>query len=170
MFGSFNLDQVGLDRIAGGTQTFVVDQQGYLQGFMAVFLLDAALNYQITTPSQPILTGPVVVDASTAAAVAEAVEAFKRERVPTMTDPVRWGILGAARIAEGAILPGLCNSPAAVPLAIAARDKDRAAAMAGRCGVALLVPVARGAGRRARRLARAGAGAVHHRGGRGRRR
>lgn len=78
IFGSFNLDQVGLDRIAGGTQTFVVDQQGYLQGFMAVFLLDAALNYQITTPTQPILTGPVVVDAENAAAVAEAVKAGVR--------------------------------------------------------------------------------------------
>jgi simple sugar transport system substrate-binding protein len=78
MFGSFNLDQIGLDRIKGGTQTFVVDQQGYLQGFMAVFLLDAALNYEITTPTSPILTGPVVVDAETADAVAEAVKAGVR--------------------------------------------------------------------------------------------
>jgi predicted dehydrogenase len=53
-----------------------------------------------------------------------------------MADPVRWGILGAARIAEGAILPGLGNSPAAEAHAIAARDKDRAIAMAERCGVA----------------------------------
>jgi simple sugar transport system substrate-binding protein len=78
MFGSFNLDQVGLDRIHNGTQTFVVDQQGYLQGFMAVFLLDAALNYAITTPTNPILTGPVVVDASNADAVSKAVEAGVR--------------------------------------------------------------------------------------------
>ena len=77
-FGSFNLDQVGLDRIHGGTQTFVVDQQGYLQGFMAVFLLDAALNYAITTPTNPILTGPVVVDASNADAVSKAVKAGVR--------------------------------------------------------------------------------------------
>jgi predicted dehydrogenase len=53
-----------------------------------------------------------------------------------MADPVRWGILGAARIAEGAILPGLHNSPACAPHAIAARDEDRARAMAERGGVA----------------------------------
>jgi simple sugar transport system substrate-binding protein len=78
MFGSFNLDQVGLDRVHNGTQTFVVDQQGYLQGFMAVFLLDAALNYAITTPTNPILTGPVVVDGSNADQVSKAVKAGVR--------------------------------------------------------------------------------------------
>ena len=50
-------------------------------------------------------------------------------------DPVRWGILGAGRIAEGAVLPALGKSPAARAHAIAARDRDRAVAMAGRCSV-----------------------------------
>lgn len=49
---------------------------------------------------------------------------------------VKWGILGAGRIAEGAIIPGLRNSTACEAHAIAARDKDRAAAMAERCGIA----------------------------------
>jgi predicted dehydrogenase len=49
---------------------------------------------------------------------------------------VRWGILGAGRIAEGAIIPGLHSSAACEVHAIAARDKDRAVAMAERCGIA----------------------------------
>lgn len=50
--------------------------------------------------------------------------------------PVRWGILGAARIAEGAIIPGLVRSPWCAPLAIGARSRERARAMADRHGVA----------------------------------
>lgn len=49
--------------------------------------------------------------------------------------PVRWGILGAARIADGAILPGISKSPACTALAIGARDLDRAQAMATRHGI-----------------------------------
>ena len=44
--------------------------------------------------------------------------------------PVRWGILGAARIAEGAVLPGMMRSRYCAPVAIAARDANRASAMA----------------------------------------
>lgn len=46
--------------------------------------------------------------------------------------PVRWGILGAARIADGAIIPGLRRSPYCQAVAIGARDKQRAQAMADR--------------------------------------
>lgn len=53
-----------------------------------------------------------------------------------MSDPVKWGILGAARIADGAILPGLVKSPRCIPHAIGARDLARAQAMAARHGVA----------------------------------
>ena len=49
--------------------------------------------------------------------------------------PVRWGILGAARIADGAILPGIGKSPWARAHAIAARDPGRAQAMADRHGI-----------------------------------
>lgn len=48
--------------------------------------------------------------------------------------PVKWGILGAARIAEGAILPAMTKSPACAVRAIAARDAERARAMADRHG------------------------------------
>jgi simple sugar transport system substrate-binding protein len=62
--GTFNTDQASLDRIKQGKQMFAVDQQGYLQGFLAVFLLDSYVDYGLTSPSEPILTGPVIVDAS----------------------------------------------------------------------------------------------------------
>jgi len=51
-------------------------------------------------------------------------------------DPVRWGILGASRIADGAILPGLTKSSAGNAVAIAARDLKRARELADRHGVA----------------------------------
>lgn len=49
--------------------------------------------------------------------------------------PVRWGILGAARIADGAVIPGLVRSAWCEPLAIGARSKERARAMADRHGI-----------------------------------
>lgn len=51
-------------------------------------------------------------------------------------EPVRWGILGAARIAEGAVLPGMVKSPVCAPVALAARDETRARAMADTFGIA----------------------------------
>jgi len=50
-------------------------------------------------------------------------------------NPVRWGILGAARIADGAILPGIAQSPNSKAVAIAARDLPRAQAMADKHGI-----------------------------------
>lgn len=73
--GTFNLDSGSLQRIQDGEQLFVIDQQGYLQGFLAVFLLDSYLNYAIDTPSKPILTGPAIVDASNIAATLQGVAA-----------------------------------------------------------------------------------------------
>jgi predicted dehydrogenase len=50
-------------------------------------------------------------------------------------EPVRWGVLGAARIAEGAVLPGMTRSRTCAPLAVAARDATRADAMAEKFGL-----------------------------------
>ncbi|MBE7210355.1 MAG: Gfo/Idh/MocA family oxidoreductase [Gluconacetobacter diazotrophicus] len=50
-------------------------------------------------------------------------------------DAVRWGILGAARIADGAVIPALRRSVAGTPVAIAARDPERARVMAARHGI-----------------------------------
>lgn len=49
--------------------------------------------------------------------------------------PVRWGILGAARIADGAILPGMTRSDHCEPVAIGARSLERAQAMAAKHGI-----------------------------------
>jgi predicted dehydrogenase len=49
---------------------------------------------------------------------------------------VRWGVLGAASIADKALLPALRASRNGELLAIASRDRERAAALAARHGVA----------------------------------
>lgn len=51
-------------------------------------------------------------------------------------NPVKWGVLGAARIADGAVVPGMTKSAYSVPHAIAARDLDRAQSFAARHGIA----------------------------------
>ena len=76
--GTFNTDQASLDRIKAGTQMFAVDQQGYLQGFLAVFLLDSYVEYAMESPTMPILTGPAIVDASNVEATLKGVAAGVR--------------------------------------------------------------------------------------------
>jgi predicted dehydrogenase len=53
-----------------------------------------------------------------------------------MSDALRWGVLGAAGIADQALLPALRASRNGQLLAIASRDRERAAALAARHGVA----------------------------------
>ena len=62
--GGVNMDQTILDNIKAGTQMFAIDQQGYLQGYMAVSMLNGYVNYGLNVASRPILTGPGVVDAA----------------------------------------------------------------------------------------------------------
>jgi simple sugar transport system substrate-binding protein len=62
--GSFDMDEAGLDRIKAGTQLFAIDQQPWLQGYLAVSLSDAYVNYALKSPTHPILTGPGIVDAA----------------------------------------------------------------------------------------------------------
>lgn len=76
--GTFNTDQASLDRIKAGKQMFAVDQQGYLQGFLAVFLLDSYVEYAMESPTMPILTGPAIVDASNVEATLKGVAAGVR--------------------------------------------------------------------------------------------
>jgi simple sugar transport system substrate-binding protein len=64
MLGTFDLNQAGLDRVKGGTQMFAIDQQPYLQGYLAVSLLASALDFGTSLPTFPVLTGPGIVDAS----------------------------------------------------------------------------------------------------------
>ena len=60
--GSFDLNKAGLDRIKGGTQAFAIDQQPYLQGYLAVSLLASAIDFGTSLPIFPVLTGPGIVD------------------------------------------------------------------------------------------------------------
>src|SRR5271156_4418739 len=62
--GSFDMDETTLDRIKDGTQLFAIDQQPWLQGFLAVSLSDGYFNYGLKTATATILTGPGIVDAS----------------------------------------------------------------------------------------------------------
>jgi simple sugar transport system substrate-binding protein len=64
MLGTFDLNQAGLDRVKGGTQMFAIDQQPYLQGYLAVSLLASAIDFGTSLPTNPVLTGPGIVDAS----------------------------------------------------------------------------------------------------------
>jgi len=62
--GQFDMDGPSLDRIKEGSQMFAIDQQPYLQGFLAVFLLNTYLDFALAPASRPILTGPAIIDAS----------------------------------------------------------------------------------------------------------
>jgi simple sugar transport system substrate-binding protein len=63
--GSFDMNETGLERVKAGTQLFAIDQQPWLQGFLAVTLADAYINYGLKLATAPILTGPGVVDSTT---------------------------------------------------------------------------------------------------------
>lgn len=62
--GGFDMNSTILDRIKGGTQLFAIDQQPYLQGFLATSLLHSHAAFGTNVPTSPILTGPAIVDAS----------------------------------------------------------------------------------------------------------
>jgi simple sugar transport system substrate-binding protein len=75
---SFDMDGAGLDRIKGGTQLFAVDQQPWLQGFLAVSMADAYVSFGTAIASSPVLTGPGIVDAANVdATIAGAAAGFR---------------------------------------------------------------------------------------------
>ena len=53
-----------LDRIKSGKQTMAVDQQPYLQSFLAVTMLAATIDWGTDLATDPVLTGPAIVDSS----------------------------------------------------------------------------------------------------------
>jgi len=69
MIGAFDFDPAALDRIKAGTQTMAVDQQPYLQGFLATSMLFAYLKFGTNISTNPVLTGPAIIDASNVDAV-----------------------------------------------------------------------------------------------------
>ncbi|WP_425100109.1 substrate-binding domain-containing protein [Tropicibacter sp. S64] len=64
MIGTFDLSPSVLERIANGSQTMAIDQQPYLQGFLATSLLFAHLKFGTELATDPVLTGPAIVDAT----------------------------------------------------------------------------------------------------------
>lgn len=72
--GTFDMSAAVLDRIAAGTQTFAIDQQPYLQGYLATSMLFANLKFGTNIATKPVLTGPAIVDASNVAAAVEGVK------------------------------------------------------------------------------------------------
>jgi len=63
--GSFDMNETCLERIKAGTQLFAIDQQPWLQGFLAVTMADGFVNYGLKVATAPVLTGPGVVDSTT---------------------------------------------------------------------------------------------------------
>ncbi len=76
--GTFDMNASTLERIKSGAQLFAIDQQPYLQGYLAVSLLNSYVNYGLKVPTAPILTGPGIVDASNVAATMAGVKAGAR--------------------------------------------------------------------------------------------
>jgi len=64
MIGTFDMNPAVLERIQAGTQTMAIDQQPYLQGFLATSMLFANLKFGTNISTNPVLTGPAIVDAS----------------------------------------------------------------------------------------------------------
>ncbi|MGL4310487.1 MAG: substrate-binding domain-containing protein [Paracoccaceae bacterium] len=62
--GAFDFSPASLDRIKTGTQTMAIDQQPYLQGFLATSMLFAHLKYGTNISTNPVLTGPAIIDAA----------------------------------------------------------------------------------------------------------
>jgi simple sugar transport system substrate-binding protein len=62
--GAFDMNETNLARIKDGTQLFCIDQQPYLQGFLATSILASAIDFGTDLPTFPVLTGPGIVDKS----------------------------------------------------------------------------------------------------------
>lgn len=62
--GTFDMSPAVLDRIKEGTQTMAIDQQPYLQGFLATSMLAAHIDFGTQLATSPVLTGPAIIDAS----------------------------------------------------------------------------------------------------------
>jgi simple sugar transport system substrate-binding protein len=59
--GTFDMDTTQLDRISKGTQLFSIDQQPYMQGYLATSMAAAYVQYGLNLPQKPILTGPAII-------------------------------------------------------------------------------------------------------------
>lgn len=62
--GTFDMNASVLDRIKAGTQAMAIDQQPYLQSFLATTMLASHIDWGTDLATDPVLTGPAIVDAS----------------------------------------------------------------------------------------------------------
>lgn len=69
MVSAFDFSPASLDRISAGTQAMAIDQQPYLQGFLATSMLFSHLKYGTEISTDPVLTGPAIIDADNVDAV-----------------------------------------------------------------------------------------------------
>jgi len=69
MVSAFDFSPASLDRISAGKQAMAIDQQPYLQGFLATSMLFAHLKYGTEISTDPVLTGPAIIDADNVEAV-----------------------------------------------------------------------------------------------------
>ncbi|MEI4472140.1 sugar ABC transporter substrate-binding protein [Frigidibacter sp. MR17.24] len=73
-----NFNETVLNAIKDGTMACAVDQQGYLQGYLAVSILNARVNHGLSVPTREILTGPGIIDSSNVDATIAGVKAGTR--------------------------------------------------------------------------------------------
>lgn len=76
--GSFDMNQAVLERIQAGTQAMAIDQQPYLQSFLAVTMLAAKIDYALDLATDPVLTGPAIIDSGNVEATLAGVAAGVR--------------------------------------------------------------------------------------------
>ncbi|GAA4727931.1 sugar ABC transporter substrate-binding protein [Phytohabitans rumicis] len=62
--GTFDMDDTQLSRVKKGKQLFCIDQQPYMQGYLAVSQAFAYNAYGLLLPQSPLLTGPAIINAS----------------------------------------------------------------------------------------------------------
>ena len=73
-----NFDETILENIKSGKQACAIDQQGYLQGYLAVALLNGHVNYGLQVPICEIPTGPGITDTAKLEATAAGLKAGTR--------------------------------------------------------------------------------------------
>ncbi len=76
--GTFDLSENVLKRISDGSQLFAIDQQPYLQGYLAASYAWQYKQFGITSPLKTILTGPSLVTKDNVATVTAGVAAGAR--------------------------------------------------------------------------------------------
>jgi len=67
-----------LDRIKSGKQLMAIDQQAYLQSFLATTMLAANIDFGLAIATNPVLTGPIIIDSSNIDATLSGVKAGVR--------------------------------------------------------------------------------------------